>query len=132
MWNTSLVPIQWAKPHDAAKMPQLLCVKLEDPKNFTSQALRRSRAVIHLGVATVTSQGAEGILVEGRQSLSVVFCGLEKPLKLSFVAGNSICEALSHGDAPLGRIVGHVEITHEVSGGSVSVIILPCTDGLFQ
>ena len=48
-WNTSLVPIQWAKPHDATKMPQLLCVKLEDPKNFTSQALRRSRAVIHLG-----------------------------------------------------------------------------------
>ena len=30
MWNTSLVPIQWAKPHDATKMPQLLCVKLED------------------------------------------------------------------------------------------------------
>ena len=30
-------------------MPQLLCVKLEDPKKFTSQALRRSRAVIHLG-----------------------------------------------------------------------------------
>ena len=29
-------------------MPQLLCVKLEDPKNFTSQALRRSRAVMHL------------------------------------------------------------------------------------
>ena len=49
-WNTSLVPIQWAKPHDATKMPQLLCVKLEDPKNFTSQALRRSRAVIHLGM----------------------------------------------------------------------------------
>ena len=49
LWNTSLVPIQWAKPHDATKMPQLLCVKLEDPKNFTSQALRRSRAVIHLG-----------------------------------------------------------------------------------
>ena len=51
LWNTSLVPIQWAKPHDATKMPQLLCVKLEDPKKFTSQALRRSRAVIHLGVA---------------------------------------------------------------------------------
>ena len=49
MWNTSLVPIQWVKPHDATKMPQLLCVKLEDPKKFTSQALRRSRAVIHLG-----------------------------------------------------------------------------------
>ena len=49
LWSTSLVPIQWAKPHDATKMPQLLCVKLEDPKNFTSQALRRSRAVIHLG-----------------------------------------------------------------------------------
>ena len=32
MWNTSLVPIQWVKPHDATKMPQLLCVKLEDPK----------------------------------------------------------------------------------------------------
>ena len=48
LWNTSLVPIQWAKPHDVTKMPQLLCVKLEDPKNFTSQALRRSRAVIHL------------------------------------------------------------------------------------
>ena len=47
-WNTSLVPIQWAKPHDATKMPQLLCVKLEDPNIFTSQALRRSRAVIHL------------------------------------------------------------------------------------
>ena len=29
-------------------MPQLLCVKLEDPKIFTSQALKRSRAVIHL------------------------------------------------------------------------------------
>ena len=51
MWNTSLVPIQWAKPHDATKMPQLLCVKLEDPKKFTSQALRRPRAVIHLGWA---------------------------------------------------------------------------------
>ena len=48
LWNTSLVPIQWAKPHDATKMPQLLCVKLEDPKKITSQALRRSRAVIHL------------------------------------------------------------------------------------
>ena len=36
MWNTSLVPIQWAKPHDATKMPQLLCVKLEDPKKITS------------------------------------------------------------------------------------------------
>ena len=47
--NTSLVPIQWAKPHDATKMPQLLCVKLEDRKKITSQALRRSRAVIHLG-----------------------------------------------------------------------------------
>ena len=35
LWNTSLVPIQWAKPHDATKMPQLLCVKLEDPqKNY--------------------------------------------------------------------------------------------------
>ena len=34
MWNTSLVPIQWAKPHDATKMPQLLCVKLEDSKNL--------------------------------------------------------------------------------------------------
>ena len=32
LWNTSLVPIQWAKPHDATKMPQLLCVKLEDSK----------------------------------------------------------------------------------------------------
>ena len=53
MWNTSLVPIQWAKPHDATKMPQLLCVKLEDPKKFTSQALRRSRAVIHLPPAVV-------------------------------------------------------------------------------
>ena len=31
MWNTSLVPIQWAKPNDATKMPQLLCVKLKDP-----------------------------------------------------------------------------------------------------
>ena len=52
LWNTSLVPIQWAKPHDATKMPQLLCVKLEDPKKFTSQALRRSRAVIHLRPTT--------------------------------------------------------------------------------
>ena len=34
MWNTRLVPIQWAKPHDATKMPQLLCVKLEDPKKY--------------------------------------------------------------------------------------------------
>ena len=34
LWNASLVPIQWAKPHDATKMPQLLCVKLEDPKEF--------------------------------------------------------------------------------------------------
>ena len=33
--------------HNATKMPQLLCVKLED-KKITSQALRRSRAVIHL------------------------------------------------------------------------------------
>ena len=50
LWNTSLVPIQWAKPYDATKIPQLLCVKLEDPKKFTSQALRRSRAVIHLAL----------------------------------------------------------------------------------
>ena len=58
LWNTSLVPIQWAKHHDATKMPQLLCVKLEDPKNFTSQALRRSRAVIHLNWVTfVNCQG---------------------------------------------------------------------------
>ena len=33
-------------------MPQLLCGKLEDPKKFTSQALRRSRAVIHLEIIT--------------------------------------------------------------------------------
>ena len=52
LWNTSLVPIQWTKSHDATKMPQLLCVKLEDPNIFTSQALRRSRAVIHLNVPT--------------------------------------------------------------------------------
>ena len=52
-WNASLVPIQWVKPHDATKMPQLLCVKLEDPKNFTTQALRRSRAVIHLAFPTL-------------------------------------------------------------------------------
>ena len=52
LWNTSLVPIQWAKPHGATKTPQLLCVKLEDPKKFTSQALRRSRAVIHLAIST--------------------------------------------------------------------------------
>ena len=32
-------------------MPQLLCVKLEDPQKITSQALRRSRAVIHLGAS---------------------------------------------------------------------------------
>ena len=56
MWNTSLVPIQWAKRHDATKMPQLLCVKLEDPKNCTSQALKRSRAVIHLD--KLTSHGS--------------------------------------------------------------------------
>ena len=74
----------------------------------------------------------EGILVEGRHPLSVVFRGSEKPLKLSFVASNSICESLSHGDAPLGGIVGHIEITHEVSERSVSVIILPCTNGSFQ
>ena len=55
LWDTSLVPIQWAKPHDATKMPQLLCVKLEDPKNFTSQALRRSRAVIHLTMVMIIS-----------------------------------------------------------------------------
>ena len=72
-------------------------------------------------MATVTSQGAEGILVEGRHPLSVVFGGLEKPLKLSFVAGNGICEALNHGDAPLGGIVCHVEITNKVSERSVSV-----------
>ena len=65
-------------------------------------------------MAKVTSQGAESILVEGRHPLSVVFRGLEKPQKLSFVAGNSICEALNHGDAPLGGIVGHVEITHSL------------------
>ena len=46
-------------------------------------------------MGTVTLQGAEGILVEGRHPLSVVFHGLEKPLKLSFVADNSICEALN-------------------------------------
>ena len=27
----------WAKPHDATKMQQLLCVKLEDPKNLHSR-----------------------------------------------------------------------------------------------
>ena len=32
LWNTSLVPIQWAKAHDATKMPQLLCVKLKIKK----------------------------------------------------------------------------------------------------
>ena len=53
-----------------------------------------------VGVATVTSQGAEGILVEGRHPLLVVFRGLEKSLKLSFVAGVSICEAFNNGDAP--------------------------------
>ena len=72
-------------------------------------------------MATVTSQGAEGILVEGRHPLSVVFRGLETVfVKLSIMA------------TPLGGIVGHVEITHEVSERSVSVIIVPCTDGLFQ
>ena len=55
LWNISLVPIQWAKSHDATKMPQLLCVKLEDPKKFTSQALRRSRAVINLSKAACTT-----------------------------------------------------------------------------
>ena len=45
--------MQWAKPHDATKMPQLLCVKLEDPKKLTSQTLRRSRAVIHLNQPTI-------------------------------------------------------------------------------
>ena len=39
------------------KNPQLLCVKLEDPKFFTSQALRRSRAVIHLEISVVKSSG---------------------------------------------------------------------------
>ena len=53
LWNTSLVPIQWAKPHDATKMPQLLRVKLLDPTKFTSQALRRSCAVIHLAPSQV-------------------------------------------------------------------------------
>ena len=60
-------------------------------------------------MAKVTSQDAEGILVEGRHPLSVVFHGLEKPLKLRFVAVNSICEALNHGDAFLGGIVGHLK-----------------------
>ena len=59
MWNTSLVPTQWAKPHDATKMPQLLCVKLEEPKKFTSQALRRSRAVIHLAVSGIHDHETE-------------------------------------------------------------------------
>ena len=62
MWNTSLVPIQWAKPYDATKIPQLLCVKLEDPKKFTSQALRRSRAAIHLDAYFVFQLQAVGIL----------------------------------------------------------------------
>ena len=51
--------MQWAKPHDATKMSQLLCVKLEDPKKITSQALRRSRAVIHL-VWAATGQSRPG------------------------------------------------------------------------
>ena len=55
-----MVPIQWAKPHDATKMPQLLCVKLEDPKKFTSQALRRSRAVIHLVRPQLTAHDFDG------------------------------------------------------------------------
>ena len=68
LWNTSLVPIQWAKPHDATKMPQFLCVKLEDPKKFTSQALRRSRAVIHLiltiSIISITTFDRIGMLVD--------------------------------------------------------------------
>ena len=39
-------------------MPQLLCIQLEDPKNCTSQALRRSRAVIHLLPASQPALGA--------------------------------------------------------------------------
>ena len=45
------------------KMPQLWCVKLEDPKNFTSQALRRSRAVIHLDFPNAkNTSSADGML----------------------------------------------------------------------
>ena len=64
LWNTSLVPIQWAKPHDATKMAQLLCVKLEDPKHFTSQALRRSRAVIHLPIPTNKASSDSKLTIE--------------------------------------------------------------------
>ena len=84
-----------------------------------------------MGVAKVTLQGAEGILVEGRHPLSVVFRDLEKPLKLRFV-GDFVKLSINHGGAPFGGIVGHFEITHDVSERSVSVIILTCTDGLFQ
>ena len=109
-----------------------MLITLQTKHNTSNLEREREREREGAGVATVTSQGTEGILVEGQHPLSLVFHGLEKPLKLNFVASNSICEALSHGDAPLDGIVGHVEITHKVSECSVSVIMLPCTDGLFQ
>ena len=82
-------------------------------------------------MAKVTLQGAEGILVEGRHPLSVVFHCLEKPLKLRIVADFEKL-SINHDEAPFGGISGHFEITHEVSERSVSVIILTCDDGLFQ
>ena len=75
LWNTSLVPIQWAKPHDATKMPQLLCVKLEDPKKFTSQALRRSRSIIHLPAAPPGHSGAGRERVASVRRRSTACCG---------------------------------------------------------
>ena len=52
MWNTSLVPIQWVKPHDATKGRSFCVLNKKTPppkkKKNTSQTLRRSRAVIHL------------------------------------------------------------------------------------
>ena len=82
LWNTSLVPMQWVKPHDATKMPQLLCVKLEDPKNFTSQALRRSRAVIHLVFASASVRRNACLVrptAKWRSGQSVFFGGERAP-----------------------------------------------------
>ena len=91
MWNTSLVPIQWVKPQDATKMPQLLCVKLEDPKKITSQALRRSRAVIHLVTAGGRSQAG---------------------LNPTWLASASIQSSRSAGAASI-RVVNQINITRQ-------------------
>ena len=118
LWNTSLVPIQWAKPHDATKMPQLLCVKLEDPKKFTSQALRRSRAVIHLALSHDPAQIIFG--------LDFLRCGPVSSLDFHHAVVTPCCPDLAlpaqlasevhHLLVTFGEVLGHERVLGRVRG----------------